>query len=66
MRTAMAELQGSAGRVARMASARPSAAGVDLGAEAVQQLEARDAFIASAKVVKTADAMLGTLLDTLA
>jgi flagellar hook protein FlgE len=71
MRSAMAELQGSAARVARSGlgiqgpGATPVDA-VDLAAEAVAQTQARHRFTASANVVKTADAVLGTLLDTLA
>ncbi|HNT38772.1 MAG TPA: flagellar basal body rod C-terminal domain-containing protein [Rubrivivax sp.] len=62
MRAAMAGLHGSAGRIARAAAAPE----VDLEVEAVQQIQASHQFIAHAKLVKTADDMLGTLVDTFA
>ncbi|GAB1391495.1 MAG: hypothetical protein AMXMBFR78_15600 [Rubrivivax sp.] len=66
MRSAMVNLQASAGRVARIAAAGPAAGTPNLAVEAVTQVQARYQFIAHAKVVKTADAMLGTLVDTFA
>ena len=45
------------------ASARRTVAGGDLAAEAVTQISTRNEFAADVSVLKTADAMLGTLLD---
>ena len=45
------------------ASAQRTAAGGDLAAEAVTQVSARTEFAADVSVLKTADAMLGSLLD---
>lgn len=66
MRAAMAGLHGSAGRIARAAAAPEVDLEVDLEVEAVQQIQASHQFIAHAKLVKTADDMLGTLVDTFA
>lgn len=50
----------SAERTARMAD--PSA-DVDYAAEAVEQIQAKQAVSANVSVIKTADEMLGRLLD---
>ena len=70
LQAAQASLDHSAGRVARWglpraggeATARP----VDLTAEAVAQIEARHQLAANLQTLKTADALLGTLIDTFA
>jgi flagellar hook protein FlgE len=52
-------LEASAGRVAGMSMNSD----VDLGREMVEQISAKHQFKASINVIKTADEMLGELLD---
>ena len=48
------------------AATRPVDLAADLSAEAVTQIQARHAFTANLQTVKTADRLLGTLIDTFA
>ena len=66
MQSAMSNLEASAGRVARWGTVDRPAAGTDLTQEAVSQIQSRHQFEANAQTVKTADALLGTLIDTFA
>lgn len=66
LRTTLAELHGSAARVARAGLSPESSLEADLAAEAVTQIRARHEFAAQAQVVQTANEMLGTLIDTFA
>jgi flagellar hook protein FlgE len=66
MQSAMSNLEASAGRVARWGNVEAQAAGTDLTHEAVTQIQSRHQFEANAQTVKTADALLGTLIDTFA
>ncbi|MCC7151604.1 MAG: hypothetical protein IT501_06340 [Rubrivivax sp.] len=66
LRAALSDLQGSAARVARAGLQPEAAPAVDLAAEAVLQIQARLQVMAQAQVVKTADTLLGTLVDTFA
>ena len=63
---AAAGMQNAANRFE--ASARRTAEGSldDLAVEAVEQIRAKTDFAANAAVVRTADEMVGTLLDVLA
>ena len=64
---AMAQFNGAAAKVAQAPlSADPSADSVDLSAEAIAMLEARNSFSASTKIIQTADAMEKSLLDIMA
>ncbi|HNU12472.1 MAG TPA: hypothetical protein PKJ45_14090 [Rubrivivax sp.] len=62
----MNDLQDSAARVARWGGDRALPGATDLNREAVLQIEARQRFDVNAHVVRAADAMLGTLIDTFA
>lgn len=66
MQSAMSNLEASAGRVARWGTVDRPAAGTDLTQEAVAQIQSRHQFEANAQTAKTADALLGTLIDTFA
>ncbi|HYE47069.1 MAG TPA: flagellar basal body rod C-terminal domain-containing protein [Caulobacter sp.] len=59
---ATARLDASAQRVARWSPASD----VDLAREAVEQVSAKTAFKANAAVIRSADRMMGELLDILA
>lgn len=61
MMSAVNRLDVSAQRVAQWGT--PLGQNVDLAQETVSQIEAKDEFAASARVLKTADQMLGSLLD---
>ncbi|MBQ1542201.1 hypothetical protein C5708_15855 [Caulobacter sp. CCUG 60055] len=61
MMSAVNKLDVSAQRVAQWGT--PLGKDVDLVQETVAQIQAKTEFKASAKVLKTADEMLGTLLD---
>jgi flagellar hook-associated protein FlgK len=63
MFAASKKFEASAFRVARMGDPN---ADVDLVAETVTQISAKNEFSANAKVIKTADDMLGDLLDIIA
>jgi flagellar hook protein FlgE len=63
---ASARFEASASRTARMGAADPTddaGDGVDLGSEAVEQIEAKHAFSANLGVIKIADEMWDALLD---
>ena len=70
LQAAQASLDRSAGRIARWnlafdgggADMRPA----DLATEGVAQIEARHQLAANLQTVKTADALLGALIDTFA
>jgi flagellar hook protein FlgE len=66
LQAAHASLDRSATRVARWGTTDAAAAPAGLTAEAVAQIEARHRFAANLQTVKTADALLGTLIDTFA
>lgn len=66
MQAVMGNLQASAGRVARSGTVHDAPAGTDLTQEAVTQIQSRHQFEANAQTVKTADRLLGTLIDTFA
>lgn len=66
LQAAQSSLDRSAGRVARWGTTGAEAAPADLAAEAVAQIEARHQFAANLQTVKTAHALLGTLVDTFA
>jgi len=66
MLSAMSNLEVSAGRVARWGTQDGAPPGTDLTKEAVSQIQSRHQFEANAQTVKTADALLGTLIDTFA
>lgn len=61
MQNAFKRLDSSAQRVVRWSS--PDGEDVDLAAEAVEQIKAETELAANAAVVKTADKMMGSLLD---
>jgi flagellar hook protein FlgE len=63
MFAASKKFEASAFRTARMGD--PNAQ-VDLVAETVEQIEAKHAFSANAQVIRTADEMVGDLLDIIA
>ena len=66
LQAAQASLDRSATRAARWGTADAAAAPADLTAAAVTQIEARHQFAANLQTLKTADALLGTLIDTFA
>lgn len=63
MLAASRRFEASAFRVAQMGD---PAANVDLGREVVEQVTAKHEFSANAAVMRTADDMMGDLLDILA
>jgi flagellar hook-associated protein FlgK len=63
LQSAQNRLAASAHRVASSQTADAAGSGVSLEQEVVAQLEAKHGFQASLQVVKTADRMLGSLLD---
>lgn len=66
LHAAMGSLDRSAARVARAGATDPDSTPRSLAAEAVTQIEARHQFAANLQTVKTADALMGTLIDTFA
>lgn len=66
VQAAQASLDRSANRVARWGTADARAAPVDLAAEAVSQIQARQQFAANLQTLRTADTLLGTLVDAFA
>jgi hypothetical protein len=66
MQSAMSNLEASAGRVARWGTVNATPGGTDLTREAVTQIQSRHQFEANAQTVRTADRLLGTLIDTFA
>ena len=63
LQTSMQRFEQSAQRTAQLASPY---ADVDMAAEAVEQISARAAFSANVAVIRTANQMMGQLLDLLA
>jgi flagellar hook protein FlgE len=57
----------AADRISRWGTTDPGAPeGIDLAAEIVQLMEARFGYSANLQVIKAADEMLGTAIDTVA
>ena len=69
MQKAQAQFDKAAGRIAQLPNAADAGAGgdtIDLSAEIVAMMSARDNFMANVEAAKTGDAMQRTLLNMIA